>query len=144
MIDLNEAGETAERPIGISMLERRIQIDASGITLEAVLDHSPMADALWEALPIRGRAQTWGDEIYFRIPVEEPEDAGEGEEVVPLGSIGFWPPGNALCFFFGRTPMSVGDEIRPASAVHVMGMIEEDCRVLKSVRSGEVVRIDAI
>ncbi len=126
------------------MIERRIRIEAAGVTVEAVLDHSPMADALWEALPIRGRAQTWGDEIYFRIPVDEPADAGPGEETVALGTIGYWPPGKALCFFFGPTPMSNGDEIRPASEVHVMGMMEGDPRVLKSVPSGAPVRVDAI
>lgn len=109
-----------------------------------MLNDSPMADALWAALPIRGRADTWGDEIYFRIPVDEPVDAGAGEETVDLGAIGYWPPGKALCFFFGPTPMSRGSEIRPASAVHVMGMIEGDSRVLKRVQSGAPVSVDAV
>lgn len=125
------------------MSERTIRIEADGVTVYAALNDSPMAEALWTALPIEGRAQTWGDEIYFRIPVDEPDDADEGEETVALGSIGYWPPGKALCFFFGRTPMSVGDEIRPASAVHVMGMIEGDSTVLKRISSGAAVSVDA-
>lgn len=125
------------------MTERKIRIEAGGVSVEATLNSSPMADAVWAALPIDGRAQTWGDEIYFRIPVDEPEDAGEGEETVELGAIGFWPPGKALCFFFGPTPMSVGNEIRPASAVYVMGMIEGDSRVLKRVPSGAAVDVEA-
>lgn len=125
------------------MTDRRVRIEAGDVTVYADLNDSPMADALWAALPITGRAQTWGDEIYFRIPVNEPANAGEGEETVELGAIGYWPPGKALCFFFGPTPMSVGNEIRPASAVHVMGMIEGDSKVLKRVPSGATVRVQS-
>jgi hypothetical protein len=124
------------------MSDRRIRIAAGDVTVFAALDDSPMGEAVWGALPISGRAQIWGDEIYFRIPVDEPENAGEGEETVKLGAIGYWPPGKALCFFFGPTPMSVGNEIRPASAVHVMGMIEGDSKVLKRVPSGAAVRVE--
>ena len=102
-----------------------------------------MAEALWAALPIEGRAETWGDEIYFGIPVDEPSDAGDGEETVPLGAIGYWPPGKALCLFFGPTPASVGDEIRPASTVHLMGIIEGDSRALKRVPRGSSVTVSA-
>lgn len=123
------------------MNDRRIRIDAGDVTVFAELDDSPMADAFWETLPIGGAAQTWGDEIYFSIPVTAPNGAGPGEATVPLGAIGYWPPGNALCLFFGPTPMSVGDEIRPASPVHVMGMMEGDSKVLKRVPSGAPVEI---
>jgi hypothetical protein len=94
-------------------------------------------------LPIKGRAQIWGDEIYFGIPLDASDDPSSAQETVDLGSIGYWPPGKALCLFFGPTPMSRGDEIRPASAVNVIGMMEGDSKVLKQVSSGTTVIVEA-
>jgi hypothetical protein len=96
--------------------------------------------AFIEALPITGRANLWGDEIYFSILVEAPPE--NRKSVVELGDIAYWPPGNAFCIFFGPTPMSRGDEIRPASAVNVFGKIDEDPKVFKKVRNGEEVKIE--
>ena len=116
------------------MMDRRIRIEADGVVVSAALNDSATADALWHALPITGSVQTWGDEIYFRTEIEAPLQ--EGREVVDLGDVGYWPPGQALCLFFGPTPASRGDEIRPASAVSVIGRIEGDPTVLKAVPSG--------
>ncbi len=122
------------------MEERRINIAAGDCQVAADLNDSATADLVWAALPIHASASTWGDEIYFRTPVQAKED--DAQEVVELGDIGYWPPGQALCFFFGPTPASRGDEIRPASAVNVLGKIEGDATVLKQVRSGERVVVE--
>jgi len=88
--------------------------------------------AIWDALPITGQVQTWGDEIYFAIPVTaEPSD--DAQETVPKGAIAYWRPGKALCLFWGPTPMSRGDEIRPASAVNLVGHIEGDPTLLAQI-----------
>lgn len=125
------------------MEEMRIRIvtEATGPVEAALTDESPdTARRIWEALPIEARANTWGDEIYFGIPVNaDPENP---REVVDLGDLAYWPPGNAFCIFFGRTPASRGDEIRPASAVNVFGKVKGDPKVFKKVRSGERVRIE--
>ncbi|HIC94889.1 MAG TPA: hypothetical protein EYP09_11690 [Anaerolineae bacterium] len=121
---------------------RRIKITAGSVTAEAELNDTPTADAIWEALPIEARANTWGDEIYFAIPVHlEEQDA---QEVVEKGDLGYWPPGHAFCIFFGPTPASRGDEIRPASPVNVFGKIVGDPAVFKKVRSGERVVVKAV
>ncbi len=121
---------------------RRIKITAGSVTAEAVLNDTPTADAIWEALPIEARANTWGDEIYFAIPVHlEEQDA---QEVVEKGDLGYWPPGHAFCIFFGPTPASRGDEIRPASPVNVFGKIVGDPAVFKKVRSGEKIVVEAV
>jgi len=119
----------------------RVVPDATGAVEASLTDESPeTAKAVWEALPIEARANTWGDEIYFGIPVKQgPENP---REVVGLGDLAYWPPGNAFCIFFGRTPASRGDEIRPASAVNVFGKVEGDPKVFKKVRSGDRVRIE--
>ena len=90
------------------------------MVVSAALNDSTTADALWDALPVTGSVQTWGDEIYFAIPVDAAE-APDAQATVDKGAVAYWPPGNALCLFWGPTPMSRGDEIRPASAVNVVG-----------------------
>jgi hypothetical protein len=119
---------------------RRITIRAGDVTIDGQLNDSPTADLVWEALTIKTTANTWGDEIYFAIHVPAEED-DTAQETVDLGATAFWPPGSALCLFFGPTPISQGDEIRPASAVNVLGMLEGDPTVLRAVQPGTVVEV---
>ena len=121
------------------MRPRRIRITAGDCQVTATLNDSATG-LLWSALPIEAPAGTWGDEIYFRIPVDAEEE--DAREVVDMGAVGYWPPGAALCLFFGPTPASQGDEIRPASAVNVLGQIEGGPMVLKQVSSGERVVVE--
>ena len=123
-------------------MSQRIRISAGPVSAGAVLNDTETAWAIANALPITAPANTWGDEIYFGILVTTGlED--DGQEVVELGELGYWPPGHAFCIFFGRTPASRGDEIRPASAVTVIGKVEGDPTVFKQVRSGTPVVIEA-
>ena len=118
-----------------------IRIIAGNVGARAELNDSQTARKIAEALPITARASTWGDEIYFSIPVEcAPE---EPKEVVELGDLGYWPPGTAFCIFFGPTPASQGNEIRPASAVNIIGRVRDDAKAFKAVRAGAPVRIEA-
>lgn len=121
----------------------RIKISTSStgeVHAELSEENPETARAIWEALPIEARANTWGDEIYFSIPVEA--GAENPREVVEMGDLGYWPPGKAFCIFFGRTPASRGDEIRPASPVNVFGKVSGDPRVFKKVRGGERVTLE--
>ena len=121
-------------------MDRRIRIKAGGIEVTAELNSTKTAKAIWEALPIKGRANRWGDEIYFSIPVSlEPEDA---QELVSIGDLGYWSPGTAFCIFFGSTPISQGQEIRPASPVNVFGKIMGDAKVLRQVASGTEITVE--
>ena len=122
------------------MSEREISITAGQVTVSAALNDTDTASAIWDALPIEASANTWGDEIYFGIPVSAGEEMGQ--EVVELGDLGYWPPGSAFCMFFGPTPMSRGDEIRPASPVTVIGRMHGDSTILKRVPSGATVLIE--
>ncbi|MBI2872698.1 MAG: hypothetical protein HYY00_05870 [Chloroflexi bacterium] len=116
-----------------------VSISAGPVTLAATLNGSATADAIWSALPIEATARTWGDEIYFPIPVSHGEE--KAQEVVEVGDVGYWPPGKALCLFFGPTPASHGSEVRPASPVNMVGRIQGDATVLKKVQSGAKVRV---
>jgi hypothetical protein len=119
---------------------RAIRIIAGEVTATAELNETRTATAIWEALPIEARAQTWGDEIYFGIGVRAEAEAAKA--VVALGDLAYWPPGSAFCIFFGPTPMSHGDEIRPASPVTVVGRVVGDAAVFKSVPAGARVRLE--
>jgi hypothetical protein len=120
---------------------RGIRITAGQISATAILHHTPTADAIWSALPIEARANTWGDEIYFSIPVKAALEK-DAQEVVQLGDLGYWPPGTAFCIFFGPTPTSHGDEIRPASAVNIVGKVQGDPKAFKQVASGAKIVIE--
>lgn len=116
-------------------MSRRIQFVIGEQRFPARLDDTPAADRLWEALPLEAGYSTWGDEIYFSTGLR----LGEGDrETVELGDVGYWPPGTALCLFYGPTPMSGPGEIRPASEVLVLGKLEGDPRALKTVRGSRI------
>lgn len=121
-------------------MARAIGIVAGGVTAAAELNDSRTAQAIWEALPLEFKAETWGDEIYASIGLAL--GAEDPRETVAPGDLGYWPPGQAFCIFFGPTPMSRGDEIRPASAVTVVGRVLGDPTVFRRVRAGTRVKLE--
>ena len=114
-----------------------IVITAGSIRLEAELNDTFTAKAISNILPITAAANTWGDEIYFSMPITL--ELENGQEVVDLGDLGYWPPGGAFCIFSGLTPASQGDEIRPASAVTIIGKVQGDVTALKQTSVEQVV-----
>ncbi|OGG55716.1 MAG: hypothetical protein A3F84_07650 [Candidatus Handelsmanbacteria bacterium RIFCSPLOWO2_12_FULL_64_10] len=112
-------------------MPKTIRITVGDAVLSAELNDSKTAQKVWEALPLTCDFNTWGDEVYFSIPVEAgPENP---QAVVQKGDLGYWPPGHAFCIFYGRTPASSGDEIRPASPVNPLGRVLDDVMILKKV-----------
>ena len=122
------------------MNSRLIIITSGAVQVTAELNDTPTADAVWEALPFEAAASTWGDEVYFGIPVHAEEEPSAGP-VVEMGAVAYWPPGSALCLFFGPTPASRGSEIRAASAVNVIGGIDGDPTALKRVPNGQRITV---
>jgi hypothetical protein len=123
-------------------MERKIRIKAGAVEATAELNDTGTAQAIWDILPITGRGNRWGEEIYFSIPVNL--EAENAREVVSSGDLGYWPPGTAFCIFFGPTPMSRGEEIRPASPVNIFGRVTGDATVFKQVTSGTEVSIERL
>jgi hypothetical protein len=119
---------------------KQIVIRAGIVEQKAELNDSPTAEKIWDALPIEADANSWGDEIYFAIPVTT--ELSEPMEVVEKGDLGYWDQGRAFCIFFGLTPVSSGDEIRPASAVDVVGRLLGEPEEFKQVDGGERVTIE--
>ncbi|MGP8049057.1 MAG: cyclophilin-like fold protein [Desulfobaccales bacterium] len=119
-----------------------IVITANDIKLEGVLNDSPTAQALAQALPIQAEAQRWGDEIYFPVPQVVADLDDTAAVTVDVGDLGYWPTGRAFCIFFGLTPASIPGEIRPASAVNLVGRLRGDPCCLKLVPEGATVRVE--
>jgi hypothetical protein len=121
-------------------MSQTIVIHAGELRLRAQLYENETAQAILDALPIEGRANRWGDEVYFSIPLQL-ELAFDARDLMQVGELAFWPPGNAFCVFWGATPASEGSEPRAASKVNPFGKIEGDARALGTVRSGERVSV---
>ena len=119
-----------------------ISIKSGAIKVQAELNRTRTARALLGILPVKATVNTWGDEIYFDVPLSVQIE--DGREVVQMGDVAYWPDGPSLCLFFGRTPASRGNEIRAASPVTILGRILGDPKVLKSVRSGAEVTVEKL
>lgn len=123
-------------------MNKKIRIISGEHVLEAELNSSRTAAGIFEALPLEGNASRWGKEIYFIIPF-----SGEYEdpmEVVQQGDIAYWPPGRAFCIFWGPTPASTGNEIRPASEVNIVGRVTSGLDILQQegILSGDPLVIE--
>ena len=111
-------------------MTKQIRIDAGEVSMTATLGDSASAEALWGILPCEAPAQTWGQEVYFKIPMHV--DADDARADVPSGTIAFWPAGDCFCIFFGQTPYS---------PVNVLGTLDGDAQAFGAVTDGQTVRL---
>jgi len=123
-------------------MNKKIHLVVNHIEIDALLNKTRTAEAIWKILPIKSRVQLWGDEIYFPIPLHM--ESENGKEIVSFGDLGYWPQGDCFCIFFGPTPISRGAEIRPASPVNVFGKILGDATILKKVQEGSTIVVTAL
>ena len=120
-------------------MARIITISTGNVKLEAELNDSSTADTVWNTLPYKVQGSRWGDEIYFPITKELDLELENGQDVVEVGDLGYWPVGNAFCIFFGPTPASIDERPRPASPVTVFGRVLGDVTGLHTVKAGVMV-----
>jgi hypothetical protein len=118
----------------------RIRIAWPKGAVSAVLDDTPTARALIAALALQAKAQTWGEEVYFEIPVKATLEK-DARQVVPPGAVCFWVEGSSLALPWGRTPISEGDEPKLVTRCNVLGKIDGDAKQLASVRSGDAITV---
>lgn len=123
-------------------MAKKIRIKSGTIEVTAELNESKTAEAIWKALTLKARANRWGDEIYFSIPVSlGPENATES---VKVGDLGYWPAGKGFCIFFGPTPISEGKEPRPASPCNLFGKVMGDATILRKLASGSEITVEKV
>ena len=119
----------------------RIKISWKAGDISAILNNTPTTQALIKTLPIESYANTWGDEVYFSVPVSVPLEK-DAKQVVDPGAICFWVEGNSLALPFGPTPISEGNECRLATACNILGKIEKEPGILSSIQSGDLIKIE--
>ena len=118
----------------------RIRFDFGTLTLDAELTDTPTAKAVLAKLPYDARVMTWGEEVYFDVPVTVPREKNAREVVTP-GEVAYWPDGPCIALGSGRTPISPGDETRLASPCNVFGKLLGDAKTLAKVKAGAKVRV---
>jgi hypothetical protein len=119
---------------------KKIIITAGKLDFMAELNDSPTAQSVYDALPMTGSVNLWGDEIYFSIPVHI-EQEPDAIQDVEIGDLGFWPAGDAFCIFFGRTPVSKNDKPKAYSPVNIFGHITGEISALKNIKTGTKIHI---
>ena len=122
---------------------RKIKITAGAVAIEAELLETPTAAAIYDSLPIKSRASTWGEEVYFATPVSVAREA-DARDVVQAGEIAFWVEGDSIAIGFGRTPISRSNEIRLAAPTNIWAKALDDVTRLKVVKAGDPVTVEAI
>ncbi len=123
------------------MDSNKIKIKISGKILEAELNQTNAAIKIIDMLPIETSINRWGNEIYFKIPIDEKLE--NGIEILDEGSLAFWPPGNAFCIFFGSPPASTDSRPRAASPVTLIGKLVDTSNfdILKNSSDGQTIEL---
>ena len=120
-----------------------IRFDFGTLMLDAELLDTPTARLVAAALPTTSSAQTWGEEVYFEVPVEAAREPDARAVVVP-GEIAYWPDGHCIAIGFGRTPISQGDETRLASPCNIFARALSDVKALAKVKAGTRIKVTAL
>ncbi len=122
---------------------RTILIQVEAISIKAELNESETSNLIWNELPLNANVNLWGDEIYFDTGVNAALEL-HSSDIVTSGDIAYWPPGAAFCIFYGPTPGSLGDEIRAASAVNIIGTVKGDESIFRKVKNGSMISVSRI
>ena len=120
-----------------------ILIEVGDISIKAELNGSKTSNLILDELPLNATVNLWGDEIYFDTGVNAAL-APDSSDLVTSGDLAYWPPGAALCIFYGPTPASIGDEIRAASAVNIIGTVKGDESIFREVENGSTISVSRI
>jgi len=121
----------------------KILIEFENFSFQAELNESPTSKKIWDQLPIESQVNTWGEEIYFEIPVDMPQEP-DAQEILSVGDLGYWPVGHAFCIFFGPTTVSTDERPRAYSPVNLLGKILSDSEELKLIQNQATVRLERL
>lgn len=121
-------------------MAKKILIKIDNITLEGELNDTITSEIIWDNLPLEAVGNLWGDEVYFRTDISI-KAKDRPTNTVEIGDIAFWPPETALCIFYGKTPVSTDNEIKPASSVIVVGKVKSNLNLLKNINENCEIKV---
>ncbi len=124
----------------VKKMQIKITIN-NNLTFDGVLNTTATAQKIYASLPITGKGQTWGEEIYFSSQVTAAAEEN-ARDILEAGELAYWPPLQAICLFYGPTPASRGGEIRAAGPVNVFGKVTEGLSSLKQVKGNMTILIE--
>ena len=117
------------------------QIGEKEIT--GILNTGQTSQIIYSVLPVEEMVHLWGKEVYFYVPIKIPLE--NGSDTVEIGDIAYWPDGPAICIFFGPTPISKENEIKPYSSVSIIGKIDDNfIKTLYNINDGEKIKMKPI
>jgi len=119
---------------------KKIKIISGSIEILADLLNTPTGESIYNCLPIEASVNTWGDEIYFAVPVQVDREP-DAKDIIEPGEIAFWVEGSCIAIGFGRTPISQGNEIRLAAKTNIWAITKDDVKQLSKVKEGDIVRV---
>ena len=120
----------------------KLKIKFNNKEVDAELNNTETAKKIYARLPLKGQANLWGEEIYFKIPVNEELEKENSKQNMAIGDLAYWPEGNAFCIFFGKTPASINHEPRAISMVTLIGKIKGDAKLFKDVKEGNLIILE--
>ena len=124
-------------------MNNRCKIIIKNFEILVKLKNNSTAKKIWDSLPIQSKVKTWGEEVYFYTSIDTQQES-DAKEVVNFGELAFWPEGKAIAIGFGKTPISLGDEIRLAAKCNIWGTTEFNLKRLKKIKDGESVKIEKL
>lgn len=124
-------------------MQKRCKISIKKFEFEVIFKKSITSDLIWRSLPIFSKVKRWGEEIYFYTEIKSKLEP-DAKDVVKLGEIAYWPSGGAIAIGFGKTPLSLGEEIRLASKCNIWGKTSFDLKKLKNIHDNETISLERI
>jgi len=124
-------------------MNNRCKIIIKNFEILVGLKNNATAKKIWDSLPIQSKVKIWGEEVYFYTSIDTPRES-DAKEVINFGELAFWPEGKAIAIGFGKTPVSIGEEIRLAARCNIWGITEFNLKKLKEINDGELIKIEKL
>mgnify|MGYP001269340596 CR=1 FL=1 len=117
-----------------------INLKFSSYTINIKLRSTKTANAIKNILPFKSIVKTWGEEIYFEIPIEESLDLeNDAKDIINVGEIAYWIEGKCIAIGYGKTPISKGNEIKLAARTNIWGDALLNIKELNKIKDGDEV-----
>ena len=98
------------------------------------LNNSQTALKLAKLSSFKSQINTWGEEIYFETVNLGIKPDKNARDIVTFGKVAYWCEGNSIAIGFGKTPVSIRNEIRLVSKVNVFATFNTSSKILNNLK----------